>query len=88
MSPIVAQHHEAFDGSGYPNGLSGTEISLEARILAVADTYDAIRSDRPYCNGCSLAEAEILREQAGWQLDPDVVEALIAHLARNGESPD
>ncbi|MBW2449489.1 MAG: HD domain-containing protein, partial [Deltaproteobacteria bacterium] len=46
--PIVLQHHERFDGKGYPNGLSGNAIHLGARILAVADAFDAMRSDRPY----------------------------------------
>jgi putative nucleotidyltransferase with HDIG domain len=73
--PIVAQHHEWFDGSGYPAGLAGEHISLHARILTVADCYDAIVSDRPYRNGLSRQQAlEILRRKAGTQFDPMVID--------------
>ena len=76
-SEIVLAHHERFDGQGYPRGLKGEEICLGARIFAVADTYDAIRADRPYSKGRSAEEtlAEI-RRHAGTQFDPAVVEAL------------
>ena len=73
--PMVAQHHEWFDGSGYPAGLAGENISLLARILAVADSYDAIVSDRPYREGLPKPQAlEILRRKSGTQFDPMVVE--------------
>lgn len=49
--PIVAQHHEWFNGKGYPEGLAGEDISLHARIFAIADCYDALTSDRPYRKG-------------------------------------
>jgi HD-GYP domain-containing protein (c-di-GMP phosphodiesterase class II) len=75
--PIVLQHHECFDGSGYPAGLAGDAIDLTARIFAVADCYDAISSDRPYRSGLpSAAALERVRRQAGHQFDPEVVQAL------------
>lgn len=74
--PGVLHHHEAVDGSGYPFGLSGTEIPLMARILAVADAYDAMTSDRPYRSGMASEKAEqIIRDGAGRQWDSDCVEA-------------
>lgn len=75
--PIVAQHHEWFDGSGYPAGLAGENISLYARIFAVADCYDAIVSDRPYRKGLPRQQAlEILHQNSGTQFDPRLVEVL------------
>ena len=75
---IVEQHHERFDGQGYPKGLQGEEILLEARILAVADAYSAMRSDRPYRKALSEEEArQELRENAGTQFDPQVVEVFL-----------
>jgi putative nucleotidyltransferase with HDIG domain len=76
--PIVAQHHEWFDGSGYPAGLTGENISLNARILAVADCYDAMVSDRPYRKGLPKRQAlEILTQNSGTQFDPIVIEVFI-----------
>jgi putative nucleotidyltransferase with HDIG domain len=76
--PIVSQHHERFDGKGYPNGLSGESISSLARILAVADVVDALVSDRPYRPGWSLEKVlAYARENAGKQFDPEVVEAFL-----------
>lgn len=72
---IVGQHHERFDGRGYPQGLAGEEILLEARILAVVDAYSAMRSARPYRQALSEEEAvQELGENAGTQFDPQVVE--------------
>jgi putative nucleotidyltransferase with HDIG domain len=74
---IVRSHHERWDGSGYPDGLAGEEIPLAARIFAVADTLDALITDRPYRNGVSVAEArEVITEGSGRQFDPRVVEEL------------
>lgn len=76
--PMVAQHHEWFDGSGYPAGLAGENISLHARILAVADCYDAIVSDRPYRRGLPKRQAiEILIQRSGKQFDPMVIEVFM-----------
>jgi putative nucleotidyltransferase with HDIG domain len=74
--PIVAQHHERFDGKGYPRGLSGEVISLGARILAVADVYDAMSADRPYRSAFprDLVHDHI-EKNAGLQFDPVVVRA-------------
>ena len=74
--PIVYSHHERWNGSGYPLGLRGTEIPLEARIFAVADIFDALTSNRPYRVEISDEEAlAYLQEQAGILVDPDVVVA-------------
>jgi response regulator RpfG family c-di-GMP phosphodiesterase len=76
---VVRSHHERWDGTGYPDGIGGTEIPLGARIFAVADTLDAMTSDRPYRQAMSWAAAkrEILAESKR-QFDPDVVEAFVA----------
>jgi len=74
--PIVLGHHERYDGKGYPKGTSGQEIPLPARILAVADTYDAMTSDRPYRPAMTKEQALFeLRANAGIQFDPEVVAA-------------
>ncbi|MGZ9148961.1 MAG: HD-GYP domain-containing protein [Candidatus Deferrimicrobiaceae bacterium] len=81
--PIVFQHHERFDGKGYPNGLSGEDISLHARILALADVVDALISDRPYRPGWSREKVlAYTRENSGLQFDPEVVEAFLRIEAR------
>jgi diguanylate cyclase (GGDEF)-like protein/putative nucleotidyltransferase with HDIG domain len=73
----VRAHHERLDGRGYPDGLDADEIPIEARIIFVADSFEAMTSDRPYRRGVPVAEAvEELRRCAGTQFDPDVVEAL------------
>lgn len=76
---VVLRHHERYDGSGYPGHLKGEEIPLEARIVAVADSFDAMTSDRPYRKALSrdVAVAEI-RSASGGQFDPRVVEAFLA----------
>ncbi len=84
--PIVLQHHEHFNGRGYPDGLAGEKISLGARILAVADVYDALVSDRPYRSGMDQGRViGIIREEAGKQFDPNVVEALLVVIRQEGE---
>ena len=83
MRDDIAAHHERYDGQGYPRGLVGEEIPLRARILAVADAYAAMTSDRPYHRALSLEGAETeLRRVSGTQLDPLVVNALLAILRR------
>jgi HD-GYP domain-containing protein (c-di-GMP phosphodiesterase class II) len=75
--PGVLFHHERYDGRGYPDGLARDEIPLDGRILAVADAYDAMTSDRSYRKGMPQEKAEqILREGAGEQWDPDVIDAM------------
>lgn len=74
--PGVRHHHEAFNGSGYPDGLAGEQIPLMARIIAVADSYDAMGSDRSYRKGMPLEKLEsILRQNSGSQWDPRVIDA-------------
>jgi putative two-component system response regulator len=76
--PAILHHHESYDGSGYPEGLSGNDIPLLARIISVADTYDAILSDRPYRSASNhdTAIAELLKN-AGRQFEPMIVNAFI-----------
>ncbi|MBP1759927.1 MAG: hypothetical protein H6Q63_844, partial [Firmicutes bacterium] len=75
IGQVVRHHHESFDGNGYPDRIKGVEIPLESRIIAVADTYDAITSDRSYRKGSTHDEAILeLRRVAGSQLDPEIVE--------------
>ena len=79
---VIRHHHEKLDGSGYPDGLKGDEISMAARIMGVVDIYDALITDRPYRKGMSKEKAlAILREEAeGGKLDKEVVEVLIKML--------
>ena len=78
---MVRCHHEAFDGSGYPLGLAGEGIPVEGRIVAVADVFDALTSERPYKAAWSNEKAaSFLREQAGKKFDPDCVEALLSDM--------
>jgi putative nucleotidyltransferase with HDIG domain len=90
FSAVVRHHHERYDGGGYPDGLRGDQIPLAARIVAVADSFEAMISDRPYRKARSrrLALLEIERE-AGRQFDPTVVRALLEELrrAREGDPP-
>jgi HD-GYP domain-containing protein (c-di-GMP phosphodiesterase class II) len=81
LAPAVRASHEAWDGSGYPDGLSGEEIPLTARIVRVVDAFDAITSERPYRKPLPRREAvRRLRAGAGAQFDPRVVEALLSVL--------
>ena len=76
---VVRHHHERYDGKGYPDGLAGDEIPLAARIFSVADSLDAMTTDRPYRPGSTLDEARAeIRAGAGTQFDPAVVEQLDA----------
>jgi len=77
-APIVLHHHERWDGRGYPYGLSGAEIPLGARIFAIADTLDAMTSDRPYRKALSFAQArEEIERCAGSQFDPELVRVFL-----------
>jgi HD-GYP domain-containing protein (c-di-GMP phosphodiesterase class II) len=81
----VLFHHERIDGSGYPNGLRDTSIPLPARILAVADAFDAMTTDRPYRRALAIdAAVAELRRVAGTQLDAHMVETFVA-LVRAGD---
>jgi HD-GYP domain-containing protein (c-di-GMP phosphodiesterase class II) len=84
-SPLVRHHHERWDGRGYPDGLHGEDIPLAARIFAVADTYDALVSDRPYRPGCSHEEAiEEIQRSAGTQFDPQIVAVFLQVAVSDG----
>jgi HD-GYP domain-containing protein (c-di-GMP phosphodiesterase class II) len=77
--PGVKHHHEKFDGKGYPDGLKGNTIDITARIISVADTFDAMTSTRPYRIGLTLDVAfEELKKYSGSQFDPEVVDAFFA----------
>ncbi|MDA0190633.1 MAG: response regulator [Proteobacteria bacterium] len=78
---IALTHHEKFDGTGYPSGLAGDEIPLYGRIVAVADVFDALTSERPYKKAWELERAlDLLREGAGGHFDPACVSAFLARL--------
>ena len=85
---VIAFHHERWDGTGYPWGLSGEEIPLAARIFAVADSFDAMTTERPYREavGAEAAVAEI-QLQARRQFDPDIVDAFVP-IGRRVATPD
>jgi len=80
---IVRHHHERLDGSGYPDGLRGEAIPVGARVVAVADTYDALTSDRPYRRGLANAEAvRRLGDEAGRTLDAELTQRFLDLIAR------
>ena len=94
VTPIVRSHHEAWDGSGYPDGLKGEEIPLGARILSAVDCFDALTSERPYRRALRLDEALAhVKSLAGIQFDPAVIKILEEHygeleiMARASEHP-
>jgi len=80
---LIRQHHERYDGTGYPNGLIGEEIKLGARIIAVADAFDAMTSERPYRKAYSKEYTiSKLKETSGTQFDPQVVKAFLEVLKK------
>ncbi|MDD5089682.1 MAG: GAF domain-containing protein [Candidatus Wallbacteria bacterium] len=82
VSQFMKHHHERFDGRGYPDGLSGEGIPVGSRIIAIADTFDAMTSDRPYRKSCSMDWAmQELKRCSGSQFDPWLVEAFIEVLS-------
>lgn len=82
--PGVKHHHERYDGSGYPEGLKGNDIDIIARIISVADAFDAMTTDRPYRERMELAEAfDELRANSGTQFDPRVVKAFFTACSEN-----
>jgi putative nucleotidyltransferase with HDIG domain len=83
---IILHHHEKYDGSGYPSRLTGTAIPLEARIVGIADVYDALHTDRPYRKALDQVEASrIMREMKGSFLDPELTELFFNQLAKEGD---
>jgi HD-GYP domain-containing protein (c-di-GMP phosphodiesterase class II) len=80
---IVLQHHENYDGTGYPDGLAGEEISLFSRILAVADRFEALTANRPYRRAVQIKDAaKFIRDNSGAQFDPEVVDAFLKLLGK------
>ena len=78
---VALYHHEKWDGSGYPEGLAGEAIPLEARIVALCDVFDALTSERPYKQAWPVERAvALLREEAGRHFDPALVEHFVAAL--------
>jgi HD-GYP domain-containing protein (c-di-GMP phosphodiesterase class II) len=78
---VVLYHHERYDGKGYPEGLAGEQIPLEARIAKVADAFDAMMSNRPYRSSLGLKKSlQELEDGKGTEFDPEVVEAFLAVL--------
>ena len=81
--PAILYHHERYDGQGYPLGLKGEEIPLSARIIAVADVYQALVSDRPYRKGFSKQKAlKIIKEESGKQFDPKIVKIFLKAIKK------
>lgn len=79
IAEVIRHHHERYDGKGYPDGLAGEDIPIAARIMAIADAYDALTSDRTYRGRLSQEEAlQILREGAGKQFDPKLALAFVS----------
>ncbi|TLX50465.1 two-component system response regulator [Pseudoalteromonas ruthenica] len=78
---LALEHHERFDGNGYPNGLQGEEISIESRICAIADVFDALTSKRPYKEPWPIDKAvQLLQEEKGKHFDPELVDIFMACL--------
>lgn len=87
IARAIRHHHERFDGSGYPDGLRGEGIPLFARIILVAETYEAMTHHRPYRRALSAEDAQRrLQEIAGSQLDPDIVKHFLAIVGSNGQA--
>jgi HD-GYP domain-containing protein (c-di-GMP phosphodiesterase class II) len=83
--PGVRAHHERYDGNGYPDGLKGADIPVIARIIAVADTFDAMTTDRPYRKALSVSDAVgELRKYSGTQFDGEIVEAFVSYVSGTG----
>jgi excisionase family DNA binding protein len=85
VASVIRHHHERFDGSGYPDGIVGSEIELYSRIIAVVESYDFLRSDLSFRKALSVNDTlDEIKTGAGTQFDPDVVEHLVANIKDNG----
>jgi HD-GYP domain-containing protein (c-di-GMP phosphodiesterase class II) len=84
--PGVRHHHERWDGKGYPDRLAGADIPLMARLLALADTFDAMTSDRPYRKGLAAEIAlDEIQKNAGTQFDPELAPAFVEMMRSKGK---
>ncbi len=89
LSEHILSHHERYDGKGYPKGLKGDEIPLQSRIIAIADAYDAMTSDRTYRNALSENEAiQQLKINSGTQFDPLLVDVFVGILEEKSENAE
>ncbi len=89
MANGILYHHEHFDGTGYPSGLRGEEIPLEARIICVADAFSAMTAERPYRGRMSLSEACVeLERSAGTHFDPEIVRVFVDEVRKTPPSED
>ena len=89
LVPIIRQHHEFFNGNGYPDRLKGNQISIEARIVAIADAIEAMASDRPYRKSLKLTRIiDEIKQYAGTQFDPMIVDAAVRMLERQMEATE
>ncbi|HKI55296.1 MAG TPA: HD domain-containing phosphohydrolase [Anaerolineales bacterium] len=85
VQDIILHHHENFDGSGYPDRLKGEEITIHARIVAIADRFDAMSSRRPYRQGLSIAEIKRQMEnESGWAFDPQILDVFFEKIVNDG----
>ena len=83
LAKYVLQHHERWDGTGYPEGIKGKDIELYARIICIADSYDAMKSDRPYRKGMSKEQAiREIRNNAGKQFDPEIAKVFVEKVLK------
>jgi len=83
IAEYVLEHHERWDGKGYPRGLRGEEISIQARIITLADSYDVMKSERSYCNNRSDNEAVIeIKKCAGAQFDPNLSKLFVEKILK------
>jgi putative two-component system response regulator len=81
---MAGTHHERWDGTGYPRGISGVNIPLEGRLMAIVDVYDALISERPYKKAMSPEKAlEIIQQNSGSQFDPALVEIFTTVVSKN-----
>jgi diguanylate cyclase (GGDEF)-like protein len=89
IADLILKHHERWDGKGYPLGLAGDEIPIECRILAIADSFDAMTNDRPYRKAISVEESlEELKQCAGSQFDPELVDIFVHMMCGNTGNVD
>ncbi|MBW8191085.1 two-component system response regulator [Neiella marina] len=84
MAKVIAlNHHEKWDGSGYPNGVAGTDIPIEARIVAIADVFDALTTARPYKDAWPVEKAvDVIKQDAGSHFDPELVDVFVRELPK------